>query len=84
MSLTSRIANLFSPLQSQLAPDDQSLSLAQFTTKHPGGRLPTPFHNAQSDRAFEMAEEEEEVDTRHPYIHVSSEWHTGNIAMRAD
>ncbi|KAL8637733.1 MAG: hypothetical protein Q9228_005031, partial [Teloschistes exilis] len=63
-----RIANLFSPLQSQLTPDDQSLSPAQFTTKHPGGRLPTPLHHAQSDRAFEMAEEEEE-DTRHPYIH---------------
>ncbi|KAL9581405.1 MAG: hypothetical protein Q9212_003919 [Teloschistes hypoglaucus] len=68
MSLTSRIANLFSPLQSQLAPDDQSLSPAQFTTKHPGGRLPSPLHHAQSDRVFEMAEEEEE-DSRHPYIH---------------
>lgn len=68
MSLASKLANLFSPLQAQLTPNDQSISRSQFASSQPdASHSPDPRH-AESRRSFNMEEEEE---VRHPYVHVS-------------
>ncbi|KAI4180280.1 MAG: hypothetical protein L6R41_007328 [Letrouitia leprolyta] len=67
MSLVSKIANLFSPLQSPpLAPKDDSTLQSQSTVSRPKRHLGTHLRNAESDQKFNMEEEEER---RHPYIH---------------
>ncbi|KAL8929993.1 MAG: hypothetical protein Q9172_000225 [Xanthocarpia lactea] len=66
MSLVSRIANIFSPLQPQVAPDKSSNPSTQLaSTALEEGQL-RRLHNARLDQKVSMEEEEE---VRHPYIH---------------
>ncbi|KAL8858923.1 MAG: hypothetical protein Q9178_004602 [Gyalolechia marmorata] len=66
MSLVSRIANIFSPLQPQVAPDKSSSPSSQLASAAlEGGQLRRP-RNARLDQKLSMEEEEE---VRHPYIH---------------
>lgn len=68
MSLASKIANLFSPLQAPLAPNDGSLSRSQFATAPTHEKVRPHPRDVQPKRRLSMEEEEE---VRHPYIHVS-------------
>ncbi len=68
MSLASKIANLFSPLQAPLAPNDESLSRSQFATTPTHEIVQLRSRDVQPKRRLSMEEEEE---VRHPYIHVS-------------
>lgn len=68
MSLVSKITKLFSPLDSQVAPDkDSTLSSYPATATIEAAQLRS-LHNARSNKQPSMEEEEEDV--RHPYIHV--------------
>ena len=67
MSLVSKITKLFSPLDSQVAPDeDPTLSSYPATASIEAAQLRS-LHNARSNQQLSMEEEEE---VRHPYIHV--------------
>ncbi|KAI4271048.1 MAG: hypothetical protein LQ337_006284 [Flavoplaca oasis] len=67
MSLVSKITKLFSPLDSQVAPDkDSTLSSYPATATIEAAQLRS-LHNARSNKQPSMEEEEEDV--RHPYIH---------------
>ncbi|KAL9633704.1 MAG: hypothetical protein Q9204_003288 [Flavoplaca sp. TL-2023a] len=66
MSLVSKITKLFSPLDSQVAPDkDSTFSSYPATGAIEAAELRS-LHNARSNQQFSMEEEEE---VRHPYIH---------------
>ncbi|KAL8899320.1 MAG: hypothetical protein Q9207_006258 [Kuettlingeria erythrocarpa] len=66
MSLASKIANIFSPLQEQLAPNDESSSRSQLTTAPTHENVRRRLRDVQPKRRLSMEEEEE---VRHPYIH---------------
>lgn len=66
--MVSRIANFFSPLESQVAPDKTSSSSSHTATPAIEGVQLRSQYNASSDQQLSMEEEEE---VRHPYIHVS-------------
>ncbi|KAI4267955.1 MAG: hypothetical protein L6R38_008018 [Xanthoria sp. 2 TBL-2021] len=66
MSVVSRIANFFSPLESQVAPDKTSSSSSHTATPAIEGVQLRSQYNASSDQQLSMEEEEE---VRHPYIH---------------
>ncbi|KAL8935823.1 MAG: hypothetical protein Q9216_005239 [Gyalolechia sp. 2 TL-2023] len=66
MSVVSKIANLFSPLQSPLAPNDRSTLQSQSTVSPPDEFSRIHLRNAEPKQSFNMEEEEER---RHPYIH---------------
>ena len=68
MSLVSRIANIFSPLQPQVVPDKSSSPSSQSASTSLEGGQPRRLRNARLDQNLSMEEEEE---VRHPYIHVS-------------
>lgn len=71
MSLASKIANLFSPLQSQ----------------HEQPEIPSQLHVAQTDRLFSSRDVrsrrrlsmEEEEEVRHPYVHVGKPFQLGVV-----
>ncbi|KAL8993827.1 MAG: hypothetical protein Q9169_006055 [Polycauliona sp. 2 TL-2023] len=66
MSVVSRIANFFSPLESPVAPDKNSSSPSHSATPAIEGTQRSSPQNAWSDQQLSMEEEEE---VRHPYIH---------------
>lgn len=68
MSVVSRIANFFSPLEPQVAPEKPSSSSSPTATPAIEGDHLRSLRNATSDRQLSMEEEEK---VRHPYIHVS-------------
>lgn len=68
MSVVSKIANFFSPLEPQVAPDKPSSSSSHTATLAIEGDQLRSLRNATSDRQLSMEEEEK---VRHPYIHVS-------------
>ncbi|KAL8718009.1 MAG: hypothetical protein Q9225_004811 [Loekoesia sp. 1 TL-2023] len=69
MSLASKIANLLSPLQTPLAPNDNSTLRSQHKASRPDESPRIGLHDAETHQTFHMEEEEEE--RRHPYTHVS-------------